>query len=252
MLLWVLLLPLFQTTAQLPDPDEIMTKSRDLTITGSTKADLTLTITEKNGSTRTRKISMVTMSFPDGLEKRMIRFVEPAEIKGTALLIVDNKASADEMWIYLPALKKTRRIVSSEKGKSFMSSEFSNSDMTSPPLADFTSRHVSKSGSDGEWIIESKPVNENLADEYGFSKKVTYINMVNYHLNKIEFYDFDNDVFKIITINGVFPFSDGKYMVREMIADNLSNNRKSEIIFNNISEGIKVDDSFFSIRNLER
>jgi len=229
-----------------------MTKSRDLTIAGSTKADLTLTITEKNGATRTRKISMVTMSFPDGLEKRMIKFIEPAEVKGTALLIVDNKTGADEMWIYLPALKKTRRIVSSEKGKSFMSSEFSNSDMTSPPLTDFNNRHVSGSGSDKEWIIESKPVNGDVADEYGFSKKVTYLNKANYQLDKIEFYDFDNDIFKILKVNSVFPFSDGKYMVRDMVADNLSNNRKSEIVFDNISEAIKLDDSFFSIRNLER
>ena len=53
------------------------------------------------------------------------------------MLIIDNKNIADEMWIYLPALKKTRRIVSSEKGKSFMSSEFSNADMSSPTLSDF-------------------------------------------------------------------------------------------------------------------
>jgi hypothetical protein len=251
-LILVLLLPLFQAVAQLPDPDEIMTKSRDLTLIGSSKADLTLTITEKNGSTRTRKISMTTMSFPDGLEKRMIKFIEPAEVKGTALLIIDNKSSADEMWIYLPALKKTRRIVSSEKGKSFMSSEFSNSDMTSPPLTDFTDKHMAGSGSDGEWIIESKPLNEDIADEYGFSKKVTYLSMTNDQLKRIEFYDFDNKIFKVMKINSIYPLNDGKYMIREMVADNLSNSRKSEIVFNNISEGIKVDDSFFSVRNLER
>jgi hypothetical protein len=133
-----------------------------------------------------------------------------------------------------------------------MSSEFSNSDMTSPPLTDFTNSHVSGSGSNGEWIIESKPVNEDVADEYGFSKKVTYINMGNYHLNKIEFYDFNNKIFKILKINSVYTLSGGKYMVRDMVADNLINNRKSEIVFNNISEEIKVDDSWFSVRNLER
>ena len=50
---------------------------------------------------------MTTKSFPDGLEKRFIRFIEPADVRGTSMLIVDNKNSADEMWIYLPALKKT-------------------------------------------------------------------------------------------------------------------------------------------------
>ena len=80
---------------------------------------------------------MMTKSYADGLEKRMIRFIEPADVRGTSMLVVDNKNSADEMWIYLPALKKTRRIVTSEKGKSFMSSEFSNADMASPAVSDF-------------------------------------------------------------------------------------------------------------------
>jgi hypothetical protein len=122
-----------------------MGKSRDLAITGSLRADLSLTITEKSGATRTRSFSMATKSYQDGSEKRFIRFVEPADVKGTSMLIVDNRNSADEMWIYLPALKKTRRIVSSEKGRSFMSSEFSNSDLTSPPLSDFVNRHLEKS-----------------------------------------------------------------------------------------------------------
>ena len=62
------------------------------------------------------------------------------------------------MWIYLPALKRTRRIVSNEKGKSFMSSEFSNADMTSPSLSDFKISHSPASGQDEQWMIESRPV----------------------------------------------------------------------------------------------
>ena len=124
------LLPLLQAAAQLPDAEQIMSKSRALTITGSLSAEIRLIITDKGGATRTRTISMTTKSFKDGSEKRFIRFIDPADVRGTAMLIVDNKNSADEIWIHLPALKKTRRIVSSEKGRSFMGSEFSNSDLT--------------------------------------------------------------------------------------------------------------------------
>ena len=73
------------------------------------------------------------------------------------MLIVDNKDVQDDMWIYLPALKKTRRIVSTEKGKSFMSSEFSNADMSSGSNSDFTIRHMPESGKNDTWIIESVP-----------------------------------------------------------------------------------------------
>jgi hypothetical protein len=247
-----LLLPLLQAAAQQPDAGQIMNKSRELSITSSLIAKISLTITEKGGSTRSRIISMTTKSYPDGLEKRIIKFIEPADVRGTSMLVFDNKNSADEMWIYLPALKKTRRIVTSEKGKSFMSSEFSNADMSSPALSDFVNKHLDKSGINNQWIIESTPVDEDKADEYGYSKKISYISIDKNQVQKMEFYNFDNELFKVIEIKSVFPLSDGKYLVKDMVANNLNTNRKSEILFSNISEGVKVDDSVFTIQNLER
>lgn len=241
-----------QAAAQQPDAAQIMSKSRDLSITGSLSANISLTITEKGGSSRSRTISITTKSYADGLEKRIIKFIEPADVRGTSMLVVDNKNSADEMWIYLPALKKTRRIVTSEKGKSFMSSEFSNADMTSPTISDFTHRHLEKSGTNNQWIIESTPVNEDKAEEYGYSRKISYISIDKSQVQKMEFYNFDNELFKIIEIKSIFPLSDGKYLVKNMVANNLNTNRKSEILFSNISEGVKVDDSNFTIQNLER
>lgn len=247
----MLLLPLLQAAAQQPDAALIMSKSRDLSLTGSLNANVVLTITEKNGSTRSRTISMMTKSYSEGLEKRLIRFIEPADVRGTSMLVFDNKNSADEMWIYLPALKKTRRIVTSEKGKSFMSSEFSNADMSSPAVSDFNHRHLENSGKGNQWIIESTPVSEEKADEYGFSRKISYVTMDKNQVQRMEFYNFDNELYKVVEIKSFFPLKDGKYMVKNMVANNLNTNRKSEILFSNISEGAKVDDSNFTIQNLE-
>ncbi|MBP8959872.1 MAG: outer membrane lipoprotein-sorting protein [Bacteroidales bacterium] len=197
-----------------------MNKSRDLSLVGSMSATINLSITEKNGAVRNRTIAMTTKSFDNDLEKRVIKFIEPADVRGTAMLIIDNKNIADEMWIYLPALKKTRRIVSSEKGKSFMNSEFSNADMSSPTLSDFTNRHTEESGKNNLWIIESIPVNEDKADEYGYSKKVSYISMNNYQIQKMEFYNFDDELFKTIEIKSVHETADDKYMIKNMVAYN--------------------------------
>jgi hypothetical protein len=100
-----------QVSAQLPEADQVMNKSRDLTIIGSMQATISLSITEKSGAARNRTISMTTKSFPGGLEKRFIKFIDPADVRGTAMLVLDNRIISDEIWIYLPALKKTRRIV---------------------------------------------------------------------------------------------------------------------------------------------
>jgi len=248
----MLLLPLFQVSAQQIDAGQILSKSRELTITNSLSATLSLSITEKNGSTRKRTISMVSKSFPDGAEKRFIKFMDPADVRGTAMLIFDNKNTADEMWIYLPALKKTRRIVSSEKGKSFMSSEFSNADMSSPSLSDFTNKHMGSSGKDNQWIIESTPISQDKADEYGYSRKITYFSMDKCQVLKMEFYNFDNDLFKVIEVKSIHPISEGKYMIQEMTANNILTGRKSAITFTNIIDNPKIDDSVFTVQNLER
>jgi len=248
----ILLMLFFKLQAQLPEAGTIMSKSRDLSLIGSMSANINLSITERNGTSRFRTISMTTKSYPDGLEKRFIKFIEPADVRGTAMLVIDNKDKQDEMWIYLPALKRTRRIVSSDKGRSFMSSEFSNADMSSPTLSDFINKHHGESGSDNNWIIESTPVNEDKADEYGYSKKVSYIRMDNYQIQKMEFYNFDNELFKIIEVISIYPLEDGKFIIKNMTANNILTNRKSEIILNNIAEGAKVDDSYFTLQNLTR
>jgi len=229
-----------------------MNKSRELSLVGSMSGTISLSITEKSGASRSRTISMTTKSFQGGLEKRIIKFLEPADVRGTAMLVVDNRDISDEMWIYLPALKKTRRIVSSEKGKSFMSSEFSNADMSSPTLSDFKNRHIQNSGSGNQWIIESIPADEDKADEYGYSRKISHINMNNYQVQRMEFYNFDDEMFKRIEIKSIHQTADGKYMVKNMAASNLLTSRKSEILFSNIQEQVKVDDTFFTVQNLER
>jgi outer membrane lipoprotein-sorting protein len=251
-LLSLSILPLFQVAAQQTDASVIMNASRDLTLTGSLSATLTLNITEKNGSARVRKISMLSKSFPDGGEKRMIKFLEPADVRGTAMLIYDNKNSADEMWIYLPALKKTRRIVSTDKGKSFMSSEFSNADMSSPTQSDFINRHMENSGKDNLWVIESKPVNEDKADEYGYSRKISYLSADKNEIRKMEFYNFDDKLYKVIEIKAIQPGENGKYIIKDMVARNLLNGRSSEIKFENISMNAVIDDESFTLENLER
>lgn len=229
-----------------------MNKCRDLTLTGSLSATVNLLITEKNGASRARTILMTTKSFADGTEKRLIRFTEPADVRGTSMLIVDNKEIADEMWIYLPALKRTRRIVSSEKGKTFMSSEFSNADMSSPTPSDFTNKFAPGSGKDNQWIIESTPAGENIAEEYGYSRKISYISMDKCQINKMEFYNFDNELFKTIEIEKVYPLPDGKYLVSDMKAVNLLKGRSSEISFTDINARTRIEDSFFTVQNLER
>ena len=227
-----------------------MERSRDLTMSGNLQSTLMLTITEKNGSTRTRKLTMQAKT-AGGTEKRMIKFLDPADVRGTALLILDYEETQDDMWIYLPALKKTRRIVSTEKGKSFMSSEFSNADMTSAALSDFKISHMPESGKNDTWLIESVPVSEDKADEYGYSRKITWLDKKDLKVKKIEFFNFDGELFKTIDIISTVPIT-GKegYIMTEMYVMNHNNGRSSRIKFDEINTTSVIPDNTFTVEAL--
>jgi hypothetical protein len=239
--------------AQQSDPVQLMDKSRDLTMSGNIQSTVSLTITEKNGAIRSRKLNMITKSYDDGTIKRMVKFLDPADVRGTAMLIIDSKNSQDDMWIYLPALKKTRRIVSTEKGKSFMSSEFSNADMSSGSNADFRIRHMPESGKAGTWVIESVPVSEDKADEYGFSRKVTYLEMGSLKTRKIDFYNFDDELFKTIEIVATQPLAGEEgYVMTDMFALNHLNGRSSRVKFDQVNTTAVIADNTFSVESLTR
>jgi hydrophobe/amphiphile efflux-3 (HAE3) family protein len=251
----ILLALLVSISASAQDAREIIKHSTDVIKVSSFEAVSTLTITDSKGNQRIRKSSMASMSFSDGTEKRIIKFISPAEVSGTGILIFDYPEKSDDMWIYLPALRKTRRIVSSEKSKSFMGSEFSNSNMTAPGLEDFTYTLLGEEEYQGKscYKVESKPLNDDKEDEYGYSKSVSWIDENSYLVYQIQYFDFDGDLFKSIT-NSDFRELDkkqGRYMVTSMKAVNYQNNRSSEMIMEKVAV-TPTDESYFTVAYLEK
>jgi hypothetical protein len=238
---------------QTEDASSILERSRELTVVDAMEATITLTITDQNGNSRIRTNSMVSKKYPDGTEKRLIRFLAPAEVKGTAILIHDYKDNQDDMWIYLPALKRVRRIITTEKGKSFMGSEFSNADISSPPFADFINRHLAGSGKDGMFIIESIPADASKVNDYGYSRRVSYFHKESLHLSRMEFYDRNNILFKTIKVSAIEPLgSDGTYIVKSMTATNHQSGRSSTMKMDGISSAVRPADAIFDAQNLDR
>ena len=229
---------------------EIMDKSRNAMKVESFEAIASLNITDSKGRVRERSNVTASKSYDDGTEKRLIKFLSPADVEGTTMLIYDYDQGQDDMWIYLPALKRTRRIVSSEKGKSFMGSEFTNADMSSPPTEDFD--HTIIDESDNYYVIESKPVDRDKEDEYGYSRKISTIKKNNYVVSKMDFYDSYNELFKTILIKDVREISGEKFIISHMTAENFSNARSSEIVMSEIRAGTQIRDELFDVTKLGR
>ncbi|MFO7670249.1 MAG: MMPL family transporter [Bacteroidales bacterium] len=247
------MLTLVSTSAQ--DAKTIIKRSNDVMKVSSFEAISTLTITDSKGNQRIRENTMASMSLPDGTEKRIIKFLSPADVKGTGILIFDYPEKSDDMWIYLPALRKTRRIVSNEKSKSFMGSEFSNANMTAPGLEDFTYAITGEEELEGKLCnkIESTPVSTEMEDQYGYSKSISWIDKNSYLVYQIDYFDFDNELFKTISNKEFKKMEDeiGSYMVTNMIALNHSNKRSSEMVMKQV-EVTATDASYFTVAYLEK
>ncbi|MEA3353898.1 MAG: outer membrane lipoprotein-sorting protein [Campylobacterota bacterium] len=130
------------------------------------------------------------------VEKKMIFFLSPSDVKDTAFLTYDYKSDEkdDDQWLYLPALNKTKRIPASDKDSSFMGSDFTYNDMTEPNLDDYTFKILKesvvkrKSGNEKVWLIEVTPKTQEVIDETGYLKSIAYVRQDNYMVTRAKYY----------------------------------------------------------------
>lgn len=226
---------------------EISQKASEAMNLNTMEMSSTLKILDDKGRERIRETVTATGKF-NGVSKTIVRFTAPPDVKGTALLIHDYENKADDMWIYLPALRKERRIVSNEKGKSFMGSEFSNADMSKPNLNDFEYRILSSENLENTicWKIESIGKTEAIKEENGYSKRIAWIAKENYLVHKMEFYDLNGTLKHIQTIKDYRKQPDGTYFAHYMEKENLLNGRKSIMIINKFQSGSSLPENTFS------
>jgi len=150
-------------------------------------ANMTMTLRSKTGKTSTRNIRIKTLEVENDGDKSLSIFDEPADVKGTAMLTYSHGLEADDQWLYLPALKKVKRINSRNKSGPFMGSTFAFEDLSSQEVEKYSYKFLREEAC-GEWqcyVIERTP-------EYkysGYTRQVTWLDKEAYRLVKVDFYD---------------------------------------------------------------
>lgn len=207
----------------------------------------TLKIYDQKGRVRVREIATATRKF-NGVSKTIIKFLSPTDVKGTAMLIYDYEDQPDDMWIYLPALRKTRRIIASEKGKSFMGSEFANADMSKPDMDDFTYKILSRENYKGKlcWKIESVCKDETIEEEHGYQKRISWIEDKTWLVRKIEFYDAYGELHKVQRIKDYKKQPNGKFFAFYMEKENVQNDRKSVLTITKFQSNSVMKEAAFA------
>ena len=182
-------------------------KNRDMGWKNST-SDLTMILYNKQGESTTRKIRTKALEVNRDGDKSLLIFDSPPDVKDTVFLSIAHKTQDDDQWIYLPALKRVKRIASSSKGGSFMGSEYSYEDMSTPILEKYSYLYIQDETFQSRpvFVVERMP-----KDPYSiYNKQVSWIDTELYIPWRIDFYDKANNMVKTMTLRRYKQYQ-GKY-----------------------------------------
>lgn len=182
--------------------------------------------------------------------KTLIRFQKPEDIKGTGLLMWEYHKSDREtdQWLYLPALQKSKRIISNKKNKSFMGSDFSYEDMEYRDIDEDTYKLLGEE----EFAKEKCYKVEAIPEENGtYSRRVFWVGKQRNVIRKVEFYDKKNLLMKVMTIPEIRKV--GNYWtILKMEMENIQKPHRTTLEFSNISYDNGLEDNFFTERYLKQ
>lgn len=163
---------------------------------GDFTADMVMTLKNRKGDTSRRQIRIRTLEMADDGDKSLSIFDEPADVKGTKMLTFSHGLKPDDQWLYLPALKRVKRIASRNKSGPFMGSEFAFEDLGSQEVEKYHYRYLREVPC-GDWqchVIERTP-----AYKYsGYTRLITWLDKDKYRVTKVEFYDRKNTLLKTL------------------------------------------------------
>ncbi len=213
-------------------------------------ASLDMTLRNRHGKESTRKTHNKTLEMNNDGDKSLSIFDSPRDIKGTAFLSFTHALKPDEQWLYLPALKRVKRISSSNKSGPFMGSEFAYEDLSSQEVEKYTYKYLRDEKLDGRdcFVIERKPVYKHS----GYTKMVTWLDKEMYQPLKIEFYDRKKSLLKTLTSTDYKQYLEKYWRPTRMSMVNHQTKKSTDLLWSNykLNTGLKERD--FDRNSLKR
>jgi hypothetical protein len=215
-------------------------------------ADLTMILVNAEGQRSERILRARTLEMEkDGeSERRLLVFDKPADLKGTVMLTASNKQRKDQQWLYLPALKKVKRINSRTRTGPFMGSEFSYEDLGSPEVAKYDYRYLRDEAClDTQcFVLERYPKDE----DSGYSKHVLWVDKDHYRLLRVDYYDRKKELLKVLTIKGYRRYATHYWRAGEMLMVNRQTQKSTTLIWENYAFKVGLSPADFQPATLSR
>ncbi len=231
---------------------EIAQKAHDLDQGyGGYEVELTMILKNANGQESTRAMNSQTLEVANDGDKSMISFMEPKDVKGTAMLTFSHKSESDDQWLFLPAIKRVKRISSNNKSGPFMGSEFAYEDLSSQEVEKYTYEFVQEDNSGGDKIavVDRFPVDS----KSGYSKNRAYYNVDQSHrIEKIEFYDRRGSLLKTLTYLDYKIYKDKHWRANVLDVVNHQSQKETKLIFKDYNFDVDLSDRDFTQNSLKR
>jgi outer membrane lipoprotein-sorting protein len=194
-------------------------------------ADMRMTLRNKKGEESVRQIRIRTLEVDGDGDKSLSIFDEPADVKGTAMLTWSHGLKPDDQWLFLPAIKRVKRISSRNKSGPFMGSEFAFEDLGSQEIEKYSYKYL-RDESCGDlqcYVIERKPAYKFS----GYTRQTVWLDKEAYRMIKVDFFDRKNEPLKTLQASDYQQFLDHYWRPGKMEMVNHQNGKSTTLEWQN-------------------
>ena len=225
--------------------DEIMDKVKENQAEyENSKTQAEMVLIDQDGKKEIREIIMFEKEEEGDKITMLMRFLSPKSVEGVTLLSIEN---GDKIYLYMPAYQKPRRIAGSSKQENFMGTDFSYEDLSMDYQNEEYEKELLKE-TEVQFVLEVIPDNEDTS----YSKFVLSVNKKQFYVEKVEFYDLDEQLGKTLVIKEVKFDDEGKFTPMEMEMNDIIDKHQTQMNIKEIEYNLDLSDSFFTIRTLQR
>lgn len=217
---------------------------------GDSTADLKMVLTNRAGNVSERRLRLRVLEVSNDGDKSLVVFDSPGDVRGTAILTHTHRSGNDDQWIYLPSLRRVKRIASTNKSGSFVGSEFAYEDLSSQEVDKYTYKYIKDEPIAGEpcFVVERKPRYE----KSGYLRQLVWIDQKEYRTLRTDFFNQRNELMKTLTASNFNQYAGKYWRATKLEMINHQTGKGTQMLQNNIRLKTGLAASIFEPSSLER
>ena len=217
---------------------------------GDSKTNLKMLLKDRKGSITERVMKMNLLEVPEDGDKSLIVFESPRDVRGVAVLSHAHKTGSDEQWLYLPALKRVKRVASKNRTGPFLGSEFSLEDLSFQEVEKYSYEYLR------EEVLEEKEcdvIKRIPLDPYsGYTKQIVWVSKMDPLIHQIHHYDRKSFHFKTQIFRGYTKYLNKFWRPNEIHMINHQTNKTTTLFFEDMAFNTGLSEKDFTQNSLKR